>query len=95
LWTTDPNNAAVGASYILADSTGKISLQVQSSDPDNLTGATATTYTQLQTVYDSSGNVVSQYLQIVLHSSSAGNWNLTAQGASSQNSQVFNFSITQ
>jgi hypothetical protein len=94
LWTTDPNGKATDASYILADASGNISLRVESADPQGLTDANATTFTRLQTVYDSDGNVVSQYLQVVLRSPASGNWQLTAQGATSNTGAVFSYTIS-
>lgn len=95
LWTTDPTSKALGAGYILADASGNIMVQVNSSDPSALAAAAGGNYSTLQTDYNSDGNVVDHYLQVILYTPSAGSWHLTAQGATDGSTQVFNFAISQ
>jgi hypothetical protein len=94
LWTTDPNNAALDASYITADSNGNIQVRVQTTDPNALAQTLGTNYTRLITEYDSNGNVVDNYLLVVLLKPSVGNWALSTRGSETGSSQIFGFTTT-
>jgi hypothetical protein len=95
LWTTDPNNKALDASYLLADQNGNIMIQVDSSDPNGAAAAAGGNFTDLRTDYDSNGLVLDQYLQVILFDHITGGWHLTAQSATNGATQVFSFNITQ
>jgi hypothetical protein len=93
LWSTDPKGKAMDASYIYADENGEFNLKVQTSDPDGLTDEDEANYTALKTVYDDDGNIVEQYLEIILHQPSKGAWAITAQGNDGGNLQVGSFTV--
>lgn len=92
LWTTAPDGSALAAGNILADGNGNFSLEVYSSDPNNL--ATEGNYLAISQTFDDDGNANSTTWQLTLKNRpQVGAWHLTAQGASSSVSQIFSFNI--
>ncbi|NWJ47538.1 MAG: hypothetical protein HXX08_16895 [Chloroflexi bacterium] len=94
LWTTDPKNAALDASYITADDNGNIQVRVQTTDPEGLAQTFGGNYTRLITEYDTSGNAVDTYLLVILYKPSVGNWSLSTMGNLTGTSQIFGFATT-
>jgi len=93
LWTTDPKSAVLGASYLLADTSGDIQVQIHTSDPNGLATTLGGNYTNLITNYDTDGNVLNQYLDLILFSPSLGNWALSGHGQTSNQMKYVNFSV--